>query len=784
MYALGRVQRPGDEAAALLENSSLGKLVAAGQLLRRPGGPGLREEKMKRLLQGPASELSVTQGHRQRLFPAEAEAEVFLCGIQGKAAAAHTPFSVGRESSAGLRPASDREMNSVELGWEGLVPGSGEPGQKNPGGHGRGSAPDGQNATALSLHPGWRGAADEGGGLSTPSKHPARTSCPPGSRDRSSDVIGYIVEELQGISRIQTEIAELQQHLALIRGSVDEVSSCVDTVLSEIEGLQGPRGLPGKASRGRRTKAPAKEPVLYFYGIPEQGGEDTRELVCGLLSKYHCLNGQLCAGITVAASGDQPTLKCPEGVGAQLDPSSSSHQKQHNRGELSLGGDVIRTEGDGQFQADSCPVPEGRAVQGTGVSPPCLTPPSLAKSSNLIAELEETVGRIVQIISGSEQTLRPSSSPPACAPDAFPGPEGSTEPEDPDRGSPWPSPEERLALAGRASGPGAEAEAASKESPSPLEGDPAGGQTPGGSETDCDVTTLELLSPEPVSFAEEAPVAEAFSSDDGAVHKLVGSGEALKDMVQIDLNEQDPANQIFRDVLENSQYFLEHSRDSADLVDMRFYTNKLGKALNHFRSALQVVFHKLETGDPDALLEGDKSCHGGPEPAPTLWSASVHSGLENVLESPPSQSSESQVMVAVGSESPGSVQGALPVVPLPLEEAPDSGLGDVLDSESSAGQPLSLDEGQQVPSSNPEQTNGGRPMSLEKVCAETIYLNKCINNFKNVLREKRQMRRKLLKEVAQEASWTSSAEELHSGTWQGWRRSLMDPAGEQRHRSP
>lgn len=808
MHARRGTQGPGDEVAVLLERSVV-KLLA-GQLSLRPRA----EERMKRLLQAPASELSLSQHHHHhRLPPVEIETDVFVCGIRGKPTSA--PFPVSRERSGGVRAGSDCEMKPVGLNWEGLDPTLSSPVQQSPPEPGRAPASEGggqsktppgqEGITAPSFPPGWRGAADEKGGLAPPSKPPARASCSPGPKDRSADVIEYIVKELRGISHLQTEIAELQQHLTLIKGSVDEVSSCVDTVLSEIEGLQTNCGPSGKAWPG--TKAPRKEPLLYFYGIPEQEGENTKELVCSFLSEHHCFNGIRCrdyirdaaragrpaskplsprpavvrltnteqrdfilrksillqsAGVTVVADGKQSPRKGPEGPGAQLVRSPDRSPK--HGGTPSLRGGVERTEGDGQLQGDSCQAPDGRAshaVQcrgGDGLR--CHPSSALAKKSNLIAELEEKVGRVVQMISISEPALRPSS-PPARPVDGSPRPKDGPEPKN-HEGPSWPPPA-RLDLVGQASGPASEAAAAAKDSPSALEGDRARGQTPG----DCDVTTLVLFSPEQVSCVEEAPVDMITPGCGSAVPKLVDSSEALKDMVQIDLNEQDPTDQVFRDVLENSQYFLEHSRDNVDLVDMRFYTSKLGRALNHFRSALQVVFHKLETSDPEVLLEGDKSFHGGPELVPELCSSSAHGSQENVLEIPPSQSSESQADVAASRESVGSAQEALPVAPLPLEEAPDSDSVDILDLERVSGQSLPSEEAQDLSSSDPLQPNGYRPMSLEKVCAETIYLNKCINNFKNVLREKRQLRRKLLKDLAQEASWTSSAEELHSGTWQG-----------------
>lgn len=50
----------------------------------------------------------------------------------------------------------------------------------------------------------------------------------------SSNVVEHILKELKGINKIQEEISDLRQYLTSVRGSVDQVSYCVDTVLSEI----------------------------------------------------------------------------------------------------------------------------------------------------------------------------------------------------------------------------------------------------------------------------------------------------------------------------------------------------------------------------------------------------------------------------------------------------------------------------------------------------------------------------------------------------------------------
>lgn len=50
----------------------------------------------------------------------------------------------------------------------------------------------------------------------------------------SGHAVEHILKELKGINKIQEEISDLRQYLTSVRGSVDQVSYCVDTVLCEI----------------------------------------------------------------------------------------------------------------------------------------------------------------------------------------------------------------------------------------------------------------------------------------------------------------------------------------------------------------------------------------------------------------------------------------------------------------------------------------------------------------------------------------------------------------------
>lgn len=57
------------------------------------------------------------------------------------------------------------------------------------------------------------------------------------NEEGSSHVVEHILKELKGINKIQEEISDLRQYLTSVRGSVDQVSYCLDTVLSEIGDL-------------------------------------------------------------------------------------------------------------------------------------------------------------------------------------------------------------------------------------------------------------------------------------------------------------------------------------------------------------------------------------------------------------------------------------------------------------------------------------------------------------------------------------------------------------------
>ncbi|KAM8792959.1 uncharacterized protein ACNFOS_014161 [Eudromia elegans] len=772
---------------------------------------------MKRLLHGQVDE-NPSHAHHCQLSPVEIETDVFVCGIKRNSPS--TEFSTAggdfnQDGGDGSKRASEVCIGEVELNWDGYVKipcsvqqnpkyveGNSSDSVKQASPKRKGRVSEEQDLSTLSIAVSWREMAEREGCFPQ-EKTPAYCSSRRKSRDRSADVVDYIVKELQGISRIQTEIAELRQHLTLIKGSVDEVSSCVDTVLSEIEGLQGGSAkTSGTHAREPRGEARKEEPVLYFYGIPEQDGENTVELICSLLSEYHCFNGIQCnkyikdayrsdmgtgkpitprpavvklvnseqrdfilqksvllqsSGVRIATGEEQKRQNEQRGRKADSVSLQSGFKKNH-RGSANL--DVAqKTDGVGHLQTDSCQAKNkstSRRTQCAGERASFAQKLTLTKKSSLISDTEK------------ESQVTSSSDQPSC--------------DSASHQTPHESPQNLQVTSLAKSGDGnyccsseflgntsqtcasnsdsehrPDAKSAPENGPSLLDKDEEviAEEIEVDCGSPCKFTALEKVDIQ----REDVSSGVTTVSCDHTTDEMADSSDSLKDMIQMDLNDQDPTDQVFRDVLENSQYFLDHSRDNIDLVDMKFYTNKLGKAINHFRSALQVVFNKLETSDSEILLENDSGLQMDDDNTLMLNSSGMCDSSDNFAETPPSQSSESQANTTANSE----VSAHMPFVP-------SSALCDPPASSSMPSSECEIPAGQRSPprelgvdvSSLPEQGKECRPMSLDKVCAETIYLNKCINNFKNVLKEKRQMRRRLLKELAQEGNWIS-AEEMNSG---------------------
>uniref|UniRef100_A0A452SKE3 Unc-13 homolog B n=1 Tax=Ursus americanus TaxID=9643 RepID=A0A452SKE3_URSAM len=253
---------------------------------------------MKRLLQESEEEIMVTLGPSSRLSPDKSKSET-TCGIKSKSSGpieslpedssllphcGSTASAIGGDRDGGLAQHCSFEQQAgsqFPLGSTACALGSGS-----------------QDLSSVSISTSCQEPSERNQAKSLLSRG-LHQGCSCEQREPLEDVVDYIIRELQGISRLQTEIAELQQHLSQVRGSVDEVSSCVDSVLSEIEGLQvGSSSLAkvcvGEMAQEPHVDSPNEEAILYLYGLPEQDGENTVELVHSFLAMHLCVNGMQC----------------------------------------------------------------------------------------------------------------------------------------------------------------------------------------------------------------------------------------------------------------------------------------------------------------------------------------------------------------------------------------------------------------------------------------------------------------------------------------------------------
>ncbi|XP_026118324.1 protein unc-13 homolog A-like, partial [Carassius auratus] len=121
--------------------------------------------------------------------------------------------------------------------------------------------------------------------------------------EESSAIVEHILKELRGINKIQEEISDLREYLSSVHGSVEEVSSCVDAVLMEIECMRsgnksGVNTWPGAMSgteeyqvvdgSTKRHQGSARRRKLSFGYLERQDGQDcpsTSSLSSGQSSK-------------------------------------------------------------------------------------------------------------------------------------------------------------------------------------------------------------------------------------------------------------------------------------------------------------------------------------------------------------------------------------------------------------------------------------------------------------------------------------------------------------------
>ncbi|XP_069332643.1 protein unc-13 homolog B isoform X1 [Eulemur rufifrons] len=775
---------------------------------------------MKRLLQESEEEIMVTLETSSRLSPDKAKAET-MCGIKSKSSGpagalpednSLAPWCGSAASAIGGEKDGDlaqlcsfgQQANSqLPLGSTGCVSASGS-----------------QDVSPASITASCQEPSERNQAKALSSRDPGQ-GCSREQREPLGDVVEYIIRELQGISRLQTEIAELRQHLSQVRGSVDEVSSCVDSVLSEIEGLQVGGSSLTKTCMEEKAQEPhvdrpSEEAILYLYGLPEQDGENTMELVDSFLAKHLCVNGMQCNMYIKEAyrEGKSPPPRPTvvklahlehrdfilqksillQSVGIRIatreEPSWPQSCKNPQKGSVSF----LQQ----QLQNDSWNyLNQGESIlqMETGNREP-ITGPYLMRAQNQNREHQAPEQQGLHFLLKNNLTKQSDVSKPG---DEVKGASGTSQVIHGSCGELVKGEAslftlhqvEEPALVFISKEEDSEKSQFFKQCSRELEACKAAK-----TENDCSnkseassclslsgllkterinaqdkllgcETGLDILSSKQLEDLLADKSRFAALSCDRMMEEIIIGPETFSDMVHIDLNEEEEcAAQVLKDVLDKSSCVLGGSQEDED-VEIKFYTSKLGRAIHHFRSALQGVFQKLENSgslSPEDL-ESNESGSQSENSDRLLGTASSGGAQDCSVESPGSQRSESLLSVVSGGVGIPTQGEQIPQDPSisslasnnsPLAYSlPSFTLAPCLQSET-CSRPVS-----------PKQDR----LSLEQVCAETIYLNKCINNFKNVLREKRLRQKKLLHELVQKAKHLS-VEDIHS---EGKREALQIP---------
>uniref|UniRef100_A0A4W5PBP7 Unc-13 homolog B n=1 Tax=Hucho hucho TaxID=62062 RepID=A0A4W5PBP7_9TELE len=187
--------------------------------------------KLQKYLQGPV-EPSIHQPQDQH-SPVGMQQDMFICGLKRDPSSEefpglHSSLPNGRSHTVTLNPPVAGEM---ELNREGFINApctvrTNGPTTSLP------TSPSGENSSS---------ECQDGIGVvkdkhrPSPSEGEEEEEEEDGEGEKgSSDIVEHILKELRGINKIQEEISDLRHYLTSVRGSVDEVSCCVDAVLNEI----------------------------------------------------------------------------------------------------------------------------------------------------------------------------------------------------------------------------------------------------------------------------------------------------------------------------------------------------------------------------------------------------------------------------------------------------------------------------------------------------------------------------------------------------------------------
>uniref|UniRef100_A0A8C7TLQ8 Unc-13 homolog B n=1 Tax=Oncorhynchus mykiss TaxID=8022 RepID=A0A8C7TLQ8_ONCMY len=220
-------------------------------------GRSLRR-KFQKFLQGPAGpgEPSI---HQPQDLLSPVEQDIFICGLKrdpssGEFTGLHSSLPNGQSHTGALNPPVAGNMT---LNREGFINAPGTVSSNGP-------------TASLPITPSGENSSTEcqdGIGVVEDTHRPSPSEEEEDEGEKcSSDIVEHILKELRGINKIQEEIADLRQYLTSVRGSVDEVSCCVDAVLNEIGELYSSgASAPGPQTPQRLSGSPGCQNVVTAF---------------------------------------------------------------------------------------------------------------------------------------------------------------------------------------------------------------------------------------------------------------------------------------------------------------------------------------------------------------------------------------------------------------------------------------------------------------------------------------------------------------------------------------
>ncbi|MGH0150419.1 UNVERIFIED_CONTAM: hypothetical protein FKN15_017653 [Acipenser sinensis] len=215
--------------------------------------------------------------------------------------------------------------------------------------------------------------------------------------------------------------------------------------------------------------------------------------------------------------------------------------------------------------------------------------------------------------------------------------------------------------------------------------------------------------------------------------------------------------------------------ESTELLNMGFNVKRIGKAVLTFKAALTGAFKKREgtslshlnehNGGGAFLISPDNCLVEKPWMGNGHQNGAISTSFLEVPQEEPYNNTSSPDTDLPKLETQENL--LFINTPSDLHDSPQTPLSHCTTAEFCSEQtvqeyPAAVELPQEEESSNSECA---RKLSTEKVeylRQDTVYLNKCLNNFQSVLKEKRQIHRKMLRDIAG-YTYTCSEEEFNAG---------------------